>query len=125
MRKLLKLLKLLILLPLMVLVVSCSNDEPKRNLPKKQQPCPPGIYLYYTNGTLAFYYNAESSMVYFSLPSGVKYIDIEAENLTSQIIYKGRVWTDNPVWEQKLPTGEYLFICTTDKGKVYKMNVRI
>lgn len=120
-----KLIKLVLLLPLMALVASCSNDEPKRNLPKKQQPCPPGVYLCYNNGTLAFYYSAESSKVYFSLPYGVKYMDIEAENLTSHIIYKGRVWVDNPVWEQELPDGEYLFICTTDKGEVYKMNVQI
>ena len=99
-----------------------GTDEPKRNLPKKNQPSLPGIYLdpSCVNSSVGYNYNSVHSASYFFLPADVEYIDIEAENLESHIIYVGSVWAENPVWKQELPAGEYIITCTADNGDVYE-----
>ena len=120
-----RLLKILILFSFLACATNASADDDGSNiplpLPKKEVPpldpykhkAPSLVRLYFT-------YNPQEKCATFELLSDIEYIDIEAENLESHIIYVGSVWAENPVWKQELPAGEYIITCTADNGDVYE-----
>lgn len=104
-----------------------SEPEPiEIKIPKKKNPINPGIQLKpgYNSG-IGFKYVPADRSCEFSFPFDVEYIDIEVENLDTNIIYIGSASVDYPVWHQELPMGEYLITGTADNGDVYEGYVYI
>lgn len=98
-----------------------NTTTPSQPLPKREiKPINPGKHKAPSLVRLLFSYDVHEMYAVFTLPADVDYIDIEAQNLESHIIYVGGVWAENPVWNQELPTGEYIITCTADNGDVYE-----
>ncbi len=95
-------------------------ETPEYRLPKKKIPTFPGIALKPSSSYIGLKYDRVECALLFTLPADVEYIDVEAENLDSHIIYAGSVWAENPVWDQALPAGEYIITCTADNGDIYE-----
>lgn len=74
---------------------------------------------------ILFSYDIAAGEASFEFPAYVEYIDIEAENLDTHIIYMGSASVDFPVWHQELPSGEYIITCTADNGDVFERYVYI
>ncbi|MBD5219088.1 MAG: hypothetical protein HDS72_02410 [Bacteroidales bacterium] len=112
---------LLSIFVLLVPLTLSADENPPQPLPiKKSKPEIPPQHKAPSLIRLYFTYSPQEKCATFELLSDIEYIDIEAENLESHIIYVGSVWAENSVWNQELPTGEYIITCTADNGDVYE-----
>lgn len=119
---------LLVSMPLVTYADEPSNDPSTPSFPLKKRkkdnedPIRPKMPSFVQ---ILFSYDYTACEALFEFSADVEYIDIEALNLESHIIYVGSVWAENPVWNQELPGGEYIITCTADNGDVYEGYVYI
>lgn len=125
-----RLLKILILFSLLVCAPTAYADDDGTNitvpLPKREfPPINPHKHKAPSFVRVLFSYDITAGEASFEFPGEVEYIDIEAENLDTHIIYMGSASVDFPVWQQELPSGEYIITCTAGNGDVFEGYVYI